>query len=461
MARHLALTGLLVAIVGASVVAQQAAGIPGISPQQTQALTELTAAIAPLADAAAAARDRLVAATLTVPRSAAEIRAGADALKAAERTLAAARADAFATLQSSPARFAPGQVAALVAIGGSFLRAAGRGGNPRLTENQRAVLARMTLELTTLTDTVTKARSDVVAASLAMPRDDRSIAASVDGLISAEEALGEARSAKIAAIQTSSNALTPDQIAALVVLGGTMRTAGLPFTEPDAPDFNDRAGYISLFDGMSLKGWDGNPAIWRVENGAIVGESTVERPSGNSYLAYRDVVARDFTLKLEIKTEGSGGTGIQYRSRTGLPWLGTIPSNIGTVNLAWMMTGPQADFWPMSPVYTGQFYSENTPMRVLAWRGQVVEGFGAARKRLMGTIGDRHTLGAAIRPNDWNEYTVIARGGTFIHIINGQLMAVMVDDDPESSNNQSGQIGIEIEQVTKVFVRNIWLKKLN
>ncbi|HMF93014.1 MAG TPA: hypothetical protein VKE96_01910, partial [Vicinamibacterales bacterium] len=129
MARHLALAGLLVAIVGASIVAQQAAGIPGISPQQTQALTELTAAIAPLADAAAAARDRLVAATLTVPRSAAAISAGADALKAAERTLAVARADAFSALQSSPARFAPGQVAALVAIGGSFLRAAGRGGN--------------------------------------------------------------------------------------------------------------------------------------------------------------------------------------------------------------------------------------------------------------------------------------------------------------------------------------------
>jgi hypothetical protein len=49
----------------------------------------------------------------------------------------------------------------------------------------------------------------------------------------------------------------------------------------------------------------------------------------------------------------------------------------------------------------------------------------------------------------------------FIHIVNGQLMAVMVDDDPESSNNQAGIFGIEVEAVTKVFVRNIWLKKLN
>ena len=51
--------------------------------------------------------------------------------------------------------------------------------------------------------------------------------------------------------------------------------------------------------------------------------------------------------------------------------------------------------------------------------------------------------------------------GVLIHILNGQLMAVMVDDDPQSSNNQSGLFGIEIEATTKVSVRNIWLKKLN
>ena len=48
----------------------------------------------------------------------------------------------------------------------------------------------------------------------------------------------------------------------------------------------------------------------------------------------------------------------------------------------------------------------------------------------MGNIGDREALGKLVKMNDWNEYTVIARGGTFIHIVNGQLMAVMIDDDP-------------------------------
>jgi Domain of Unknown Function (DUF1080) len=236
------------------------------------------------------------------------------------------------------------------------------------------------------------------------------------------------------------------------------------FTEPDPLDFNDHEGYQSLFDGVSLKGWDGNPKFWRVEDGAIVGESTRQNPSGNSYIAYRDMKAKDFTLKFEIKVVGNGGSGFQYRSLTGIPWLApispSVTSNVGPVNLNWMMTGPQADFWP-SRVYTGQFYSENTPMRILAWRGQVVENFGAEKKRLLGTIGDRAELGKFVKTNDWNQYTVIARGGTCMHIVNGQLMAIDVDDDPNSSNNQPGYFGIEIEAITKVSVRNIWVKKLD
>jgi len=243
----------------------------------------------------------------------------------------------------------------------------------------------------------------------------------------------------------------------------TGRGNRLQFTEPSPLDFGDHEGYTSIFDGHSLDGWDGNPKFWRVEDGAIVGESTADRPSGNSYIVYRRMEAKDFTLKFEIKVEGSGGSGFQYRSRTGLPWLANIPANVeafnGPVNLNWMMTGPQADFWP-SRVYTGQFYSENTPMRILAWRGQVVEGFGEHSKRLMAIIGDREALGTLVKQNDWNQYTVIARGGTFLHIVNGQLMAVMVDDDPASSNNWSGQFGIEIEATTRVSVRNIWVKRL-
>jgi hypothetical protein len=233
------------------------------------------------------------------------------------------------------------------------------------------------------------------------------------------------------------------------------------FTQPSPMDFNDHEGYVSLFDGKDLNGWDGNPKFWRVENGAIVGESTPANPSGNSYIAYKGMEAKDFTLKFEIRIDGDGGSGMQYRSKTGVPWLSKIADNLQPVNLNWMMTGPQADFWPSAQYWSGQFYSENTPMRILAWRGQVVEGYGTKSKRLMGYINDIMELAKYVKKNDWNEYTVIARGGVFIHILNGQLMAVMIDDDPTSSNNQSGEIGIEIESITKVSVRNIWIKKLD
>ena len=240
---------------------------------------------------------------------------------------------------------------------------------------------------------------------------------------------------------------------------------GSGFREPDPLDFNEHTGFTQIFDGATLKDWDGNPDIWRVENGAIVGESTKEKPVGNSYISYHGIIAKDFDLKLEIKVENGGGSGIQYRSQTGLPWRRARPGD-PPLNLNWMMTGPQADFWfPVNPsvfVYTGQFYSENTPLGILAWRGQVVQSAPGQAQRLIGNIGGRPALGGYVKINYWNQYLILARGGTFIHVINGQLMAVCIDDDPKSSNNVPGMIGIEIESTpSKVSVRNIWLKKLS
>lgn len=245
----------------------------------------------------------------------------------------------------------------------------------------------------------------------------------------------------------------------------------LVFREPDPIEFDKHAGFLSIFDGKTLNQWDGDPQTWRVEDGAIVGESTREKPRVNSYISYHGVETKDFDLKLEIKVENGGGSGIQYRSSVGLPWTHYFPPDQPVPKLAWMMTGPQADFWfPVPPdkhaiapfSFSGQFYSENTALGILAWRGQVTESEPGKPQRLIGNIGSRDALGGYIKINDWNQYEIIARGGTFIHIINGQLMAVYIDDDPNSSNNVSGLIGIEIEGTPcKVSVRNLWLRKLN
>ena len=461
--------------------------IPNVTPEQTAALAEMNTGLAPMTQSLAAARTALVAASLADVRNDADIRAKVDAVKAAELAEANARADAFAKIQASPNKLAPDQLAALVASGGvagggrggpgggrGAAGGSGRGGGagrggggaggrgqvgattiPHSTSAQANALFAMANEAMPLTTALTEARNAVVAASLTSPA---TIKAKVDAVGTAELNLANSRAAAIAKIQASPNKLDSEQLTALVAMGGNFGAGG--FSQPEPMDFQDHRGYISLFDGKTLKDWDGNPKFWRVEDGAIVGESTPTNPSGNTYIVYRGIEAHDFTLKCEIKIEGSGGSGIQYRSRSGIPWRRGVAANLGPVNLAWMLTGPQADFWP-SQIYSGQVYSENTPMGIEAYRGQVVEGSGMGARRLMGNIGTLEDLGKLVKMNDWNEYTVIVRGPVAMHILNGQMMAAFVDDDPASSNNWSGNFGIEIEATTKVSVRNIWLKKIN
>jgi hypothetical protein len=237
------------------------------------------------------------------------------------------------------------------------------------------------------------------------------------------------------------------------------------FHEPVPFAFDDHTGFTQIFDGKTLDNWDGDPAMWHVEDGAIVGEAPAGPRPPNTYISYHGTEAHDFDLKLEVKVEHGGGTGIQYRSSVGKPWIRARPGD-KLPKPTWLMTGPQADFWfPVDPThqsYSGQFYSENTDLGILTYRGQVTESNPAQPNQLIGNIGNRSALGGYVQDNGWNQYEIIARGPVMMHIINGQLMAVFIDDDPTSSNNISGLIGIELEgNPTKISVRNIWLHKLN
>jgi hypothetical protein len=235
--------------------------------------------------------------------------------------------------------------------------------------------------------------------------------------------------------------------------------------DPDPIDFGDDAGFVSLFDGKSLTNWDGRPGVWSTVNGVIVGVSTVEKKSGSTFLVYHGITARDFDLKLEIKVENGGGSGIQYRSSTGIP-PGRVPrQGEPPLDPRWVMIGPEADFsYPASENdkdYSGQVYSQNTGQGILAWRGQVVEVVPSKFPRLIGSVGDRSKLGLVIH-DGWNQYEIVARGGVILHILNGQLMAVLIDDESKSTNNTPGLIGLQILGVPcKVSFRNIWLRKLN
>ncbi len=242
---------------------------------------------------------------------------------------------------------------------------------------------------------------------------------------------------------------------------------GMPkFHEPAPYTFDEHKGFTQIFDGKSFAGWDADTSIWRIDNGIMIGETLEGKPKGNNYIVYRGLKARDFDLKLRMKIEKGGGGGIQYRSVTGVPWTRPQPAGQPAYDLKFMMTGPQADFWfPVTAVtsdFTGQWYSENTMQGILAYRGQVTQALPGDTNRLVAHIGDIRALGGYVKTNEWNDYEIIARGGVMMHIMNGQLMAVFIDDNKDSVNNQPGLIGFEIEsEPCKISVKDIWMRSFD
>src|SRR5689334_13803675 len=71
---------------------------------------------------------------------------------------------------------------------------------------------------------------------------------------------------------------------------------------PATVNFEDHAGFQQIFDGTSMKNWDGDPALWRVENGALVGESTAANTiKENTFLIWRGGEPADFELQVDFR----------------------------------------------------------------------------------------------------------------------------------------------------------------
>jgi len=99
-------------------------GLPGATPEQTQAVVNMNAALAEQNAAVTAARAELANVTFAAAKNAAGITAAVEKLRAAELALASKRAEEFAKLQAGPHKLNPEQVKALIAAGGN---AGGRG----------------------------------------------------------------------------------------------------------------------------------------------------------------------------------------------------------------------------------------------------------------------------------------------------------------------------------------------
>jgi Domain of Unknown Function (DUF1080) len=251
------------------------------------------------------------------------------------------------------------------------------------------------------------------------------------------------------------------------------------FVQPDPIDFNDHEGWTQIFDGKTLHGWDGPPDVWHVEDGSIVGESSPEHPSGTTNIIWRGGEVGNFMLKVEMKLEGSGANGgIQYRSLNLPPRPRQIPADrLAQMteeqkqrmqqneqqlqkHAKWNLKGYQGDF-DYNNRYTGQLYEQDSDRGIIAWRGQMVATDPGKKPRLLATLGTSDELKAYIKPGEWNQFEIIADGHTLIHIINGHVMAILVDTDPKYYQAK-GLLAFEIEGGgnVKISHRNVWLKKL-
>lgn len=183
-----------------------------------------------------------------------------------------------------------------------------------------------------------------------------------------------------------------------------------------------------LFDGESFAGWDGDTeTTWRIEDGALVGGSLVERVPHNEFLATTREFS-DFVLRLQFKLLGDEGfinAGVQVRSQR-------VPDH-------YEMIGYQLDMG--DPTWWGSLYDESRRNTVLAQ-------------------ADSDAVNAVLRRSEWNDYEIHCEGPRVRAWING--LETIDYTEPDDSIVQSGRIGLQIHGGGKAeaWYRDIRIREL-
>jgi 3-keto-disaccharide hydrolase len=192
------------------------------------------------------------------------------------------------------------------------------------------------------------------------------------------------------------------------------------------PAFGEE-GFQSLFNGRDLTGWKGDPDLWSVDSGAIVGSTDRKATASNTFLIYGKPFA-DFILRADVRLRNHN-SGIQFRSK--------VLDGPG-----WVVTGYQADFSEAGDRSAwGNFYEEKG-------RGRGV----------MKTPDEGWRVGEKVyRVDDWNSYEILAQGKRIRLTLNGTVTVDTTDDGASS-----GIIAIQLHAGApmRVEVRNIRIKRL-
>lgn len=172
-------------------------------------------------------------------------------------------------------------------------------------------------------------------------------------------------------------------------------------------------GFESLFNGSDLTGWEGDPFLWKVEDGMLIGRSP---GIGYNDFLTTDREFSDFVLRFEIHLlDNSGNSGVQIRSRR-------APGSME-------MIGYQAD---VGPSWWASLYDES-------------------RRRVTLAEPSEATLARALKPDTWNEYEVSALGKRIVLKLNGIVTVDYTEED--DSLEQTGLIGLQVHSGPPLEVR--------
>ncbi len=223
----------------------------------------------------------------------------------------------------------------------------------------------------------------------------------------------------------------------------------------DTGSMADKDGFVALFDGKTLKGWDGDASIWKMQDGVVVGQADSPLTlKANTFLIYKGGQPGDFELLTDYRISKGGNSGIQYRSDT----VAAVPFGL---------KGYQADI-DGDNNYTGQNYEERG-RTTLAYRGQktsIASAKDAQSKNnawsamiVESNIGSRDSLKTYIK-DGWNECHLVIKGNRLQHFINGVLMSDVTDNDTVN-RKMSGLLGLQIHagHIMKVEYRNMRIKQ--
>lgn len=173
------------------------------------------------------------------------------------------------------------------------------------------------------------------------------------------------------------------------------------------------ADWKPLLNGKDLDGWSGDPRIWRVESGVLIGETngSDKKLAANSFLIWQGGEVADFELEFQARITGNNNSGVQYRSKV-------IDAT------TWSVGGYQMDLHPNAP-YLGMLYEEKG-RGIACLRGQKVKLADAPEVTGKLEVPD-------VNLAEWNSYRIVARGNLLQHYVNGKLAAEITDVNPAKS----------------------------